>query len=1059
MAIFASDLTDKFDPRLGKTGDWLGADSARSVPLGDAAGRVLWLFADTYWRQTGVGTPTSRSGSFITNDSLAVQHGPDLASSAVTFHQAPTASKNWFPISSTHISWPMDGIVIGDDLYVTSTRVLKDNPLGGEYGWAVHKIANGKNLPVTSYVSTLLYQSGDTGTRPVFSPYVEGGYVYAFAIKRFTGWLRCRWTLAEFTGSGTQGNVQWYTSAGTWVSDEAQAFVLSENYDTAEGSVHRREDGRWIITDSVGSFPGFQGGIRLSEPDGSGNFVVAPPGGYHPPPPTLQAGDHVKVGGVYDAVIQSVNADGTRVVKYTEFWGGETDTQPVSALVRKNSSYRAAYKNPRWDEPPTPPEYSTYAYKAHPALGGPGLVVSWVDNGVLGAPLDIYFPKFYRIRPPVVSGLFVSETGLTTWSTSGGPDRLFIRIDGGAPIELSPTATSYQIPSYTGSAEVSVEAVGIGGNYIQTFGGATIEEQHEPALPVPPRRIPPADWQIHPRDMNLNRVLDPISKWTKLVLVERHNEPDTWSLTGPSEQMTAFTPGTGAILYRNGEQITSGKLTNIERGRTVSSEGVASDTTTATFASDLLHLGHKIILPAPPGYNPTFFDIFHFPQAYDARSGQVETVMLGYIRDNAGSGAAPNRQVQRLRVPVSIGRGGYTQVSARFDQLGVLVQSLAEAGNLRVRIVHTEDAGGSWMDLIVEDIRDLSNNIRFGTADSASAGVISEWKYEIGMPTMTRAFVAGGGELEERDIEGRFSLDGEYLWGVAPEVLVDQRQVPPVGSQDILNKIADDIQKLYAMFFRSVSGDAQLRYWVAGSPVSRTGQLGWSWLVEWDRLREGDPTSDLISDLSRRIRETTPDDSTLSTTIDNIRNSWSSVQQLDDDIRTQLDDALKAAWAAPPNELGHAAAIINATNLLDQRISLATAVRDSLFPVPGAYYDQAYGMWNARWSATLMELARAGEEALAENSGLVKVSFTPVLGPDLQYRRDVRVGDVVGYDLPGLDPAKDKIREATTTVAVQRGEQTETVSVIVGTPDAPTSRTQQQAARALRGVKVIQRST
>lgn len=1058
VAVFASELTDKFDPRLGKTGDWLGADSARSIPLGDSAGRVLWLFADTYWRTSGTGAPTSRAGSFITNDSLAVQHGPNLASAVVTFHQAPTPTKNWFPISETHVSWPMDGIVIGNDLYVTSIRVLKTSPLGGEYGWAMHKVTNGKTLPVTSYVSTLLYQSGDTGTRPVFSPYVEGGHVYAFATKRFSGWLWCRWTLADFTGTGTQGAVEWYTGAG-WSSDEAQAFVISENYDTSEGSVHRRNDGRWIITDSVNTFPQLEGGIRIAERDTNGNFVVAPPGGYHPPPPSLQPGDHVKVAGLYDAVIKSVNSDGTRVVEYTPFWGSTVETRPLADLTRKNSSYRAAYKNPRFDSPPLPAEYSTYAYKAHPALGGPGLVVSFVDNGVLGAPLDIYFPKFYRIRPPVVSRLSVSDTGLATWSTSGGPDRLFIRANGEDPVELQPTDTSYQIVGYDSGYEVVVEAVGIGGSYSESFGGPPSDETYAPAIPLPPRRVPTVDWQIHPREANLQRVLDPISKWTRLVLTERHNEPDTWKVTAPSSQMAAFQPGTGSILYRDGKQITSGRLIHLERGSTKTAEGILTDTTTATFASDLIHLGHKIVLPAPNGYDMPFWNIFHFPQGYDLRSGTVESVILGFIRAHAGDQAALNRQVPRLRLPVSLNRGGYTQVSGRFDQLGTLVQSLAEAGNLRVRIVHTEDANGPWMDIVIDDVRDLSGDIRFGTAETATAGIIDEWKYEIGMPTTTRAIVAGGGEMEERDIAARFDLAGEFLWGVAPETLIDQRQVPEVGSQDIIEETSALIQKAYGLVSRSISGDAQLRYWIAGSPTSRTGQLGWSWLVDWDRLREGDLTSEMLSDLSRQIRETTPDDSTLSTTIDNIRNAWSNVQQLDDQIRDELDAALKFAWEGPPNELGHAASIINATNLLDQRIAGATAVRDSLFPVPGVYFNEAHGLWAARWSATLIELGRAGDEALKENSGLVKVSFTPLLGPDLEYRRDVRVGDIVGYDLPALDPAKDKIREATTTVAVQNNVQTETVSVIVGTPDAPSTRTQQQAARALRGVRVIQRST
>lgn len=398
-----------------------------------------------------------------------------------------------------------------------------------------------------------------------------------------------------------------------------------------------------------------------------------------------------------------------------------------------------------------------------------------------------------------------------------------------------------------------------------------------------------AEWLVIPREANLARTADPISYWSSLKLIERHNTPDTWTVVGPSEHMGAFAPGTGCILTRDGDQITSGKMTNLHRGRSANPEGFTVDTTTATFTSDLLQVGHRIVTPSP-GFTMPLNSVFQFPAAYDLRTGAIETLIINYIRAHAGDQAVVDRRISRLRVPASLARGGNTQVSGRFDHLGVLVQTLAEAGNLRIRIVHTEDANGAWMDLVIDQIQDLSADVRFGTSESASAGIITDWDYEIGMPTTTRAIVAGGGELADRDILQRRATAAETMWGIASETLVDQRQVDP-------------------------------------------------------------------------------------TTADK-----------------------------------------------------------------------------------LAELTRAGDDELKENAGLIKVAFTPALGPDLQYRRDVRVGDIVGYDLPGLDPAKDKIREATTVVTVTPGQQTETVSVVVGTPDAPTTRTQQQTARALRAINVIQRS-
>lgn len=207
-------------------------------------------------------------------------------------------------------------------------------------------------------------------------------------------------------------------------------------------------------------------------------------------------------------------------------------------------------------------------------------------------------------------------------------------------------------------------------------------------------------WDIHPRNADLSRTFDPITGWSSLPLVERHNSPDTWTVTGPAAVLSVFTPGMGSIVDRDGEQVTSGQVTRIRR--TGSTEGGrVAETMTVAFASDLAALGGRIVRPSP-SHALTVGAIGTFPAAYDLRSGIVEDLILGYVNSNIGPAARPDRRLPRLRLPASQGRGGTTQVSGRLDNLGVLVQSLAEAGDLRVRIVHTEDADGPWLDLTIE---------------------------------------------------------------------------------------------------------------------------------------------------------------------------------------------------------------------------------------------------------------------------------------------------------------------------------------------------------------------
>lgn len=397
-----------------------------------------------------------------------------------------------------------------------------------------------------------------------------------------------------------------------------------------------------------------------------------------------------------------------------------------------------------------------------------------------------------------------------------------------------------------------------------------------------------ADWQFHPRNPDLGRSLDPISGFQSLVLVERYGPPDSWVLTGPASALSVFTPGMGCLVDRNGEQITSGQITGISRKAVTEGRRVV-DTMTVAFASDLAAFGGRVVRPSP-GTALTPGVIGTFPDAYDLRTGIVEDLILDYVAAHIGSMALADRRLARLRLPPSQGRGGTTQVSGRFDNLGVLVQALAEAGGLRVRLVHTEDVDGPWLDLVIDEVRDLSVNVRFGSSDSTAAGIISEWEYELSAPTTTRPLLGLGGEMELREFLEVRDTEAEALWHRSWETFVDQRGI--------------------------------------------------------------DPTS----------------------------------------------------------------------------------------------------------TDKLAEALREAQQSLDAGKGPVKVSFTPALGPDLEYRRDVLVGDIVGYDLPGLDPAEDKIREATTTVASASGQATESTSVVVGTPDAPSSRSQQQAAKALRAINVIQRS-
>lgn len=451
----APDLNAKFDPRTGGTGNWLGGDSAVSVPL-DAT-RVVWLFADTYWRTTGTGIPTTRRGTAITHDSIAVQSGTDLATATMRFYRAPGVQ--WFAIGddSVHYAWPMGGIVRGSNLIVFSMRVLASDS-AVEAGWCVHKITNAVGVDPAGWSPTLLYESGDTNVRPMYSPWDGGdGFIYVFVFQHLSGWMLGRWTTANFD-AGNFTTITYSTGSG-WTSTVGSARRMADSFVANEGGAYRRPiDGRWFLVESNGPYPKL-----LVEARASTGPPYSPDSLYYPLLPAFQPGDKVTdIPTGQAATVRTVLSSTTRHIQIDP--AGAFFDRTLAQMTARTGTDRGIY---------TPPENvyaDTYAAKPHPEITGRGLVMTYVDNtdwspgGVLD-DLSIYWPKFIRALPPRLTSLLVSGGGVVTWSTIGAPDRLFWRRNGGAWTELGdPTVTTFTVGSYLITDVIEVLARGIGGD-------------------------------------------------------------------------------------------------------------------------------------------------------------------------------------------------------------------------------------------------------------------------------------------------------------------------------------------------------------------------------------------------------------------------------------------------------------------------------------------------------------------------------------------------------------------------------------------------------------------
>lgn len=331
-------------------------------------------------------------------------------------------------------------------------------------------------------------------------------------------------------------------------------------------------------------------------------------------------------------------------------------------------------------------------------------------------------------------------------------------------------------------------------------------------------------WTIHPRDTDLGRTLDPLSDWTRLDVVERHNRPDTWVLKGPTRALSAFTAGMGAILQQawvdsagvtHTDQITSGKARLLGRDmRYDPDRGETVDEITLGFIADTKRLWNRRCYPDPS--HALSSTASTFSTAHDTRTGTREDIILDVIADNLGPAAGVvARRLSTLALPTSLARGGTTTRKFRMDNLGDAVAELAEQAGLRVRIVHDESTGSPRLLLRIDDAPDVSANVIFGTPEvaAATAGHLVALKYQLEAPEVTHAIAWAAGEKTEREATLLSDSAAVALWGERVEDVVDQRHTddPDDIADALTDRLADGASPVSMEFSVLPGRDARLR--------------------------------------------------------------------------------------------------------------------------------------------------------------------------------------------------------------------------------------------------------
>lgn len=333
---------------------WFGGDAFYSVSLGKD--RLLWLFGDSFWVRPHA---NSRSGIPFLNNTVAIQEGLSPPEAWMRFFPGGTREEPrafFEPQGEEGYFWPLDGIRVGDRLYVFLRRIRHG---AGEIGFEVvdtrlATISNPDQLPSQWEVDIRPFDLGqaDENARLLFGSalYEHRGFLYVYGFReRYAPdqpgqvVLGRDLVLARVPRKVVADKKSWrFYQDGLWVPNPNQASPLLEKI-ASEFTVDDDPRGEGLILTTMSQGLGREGGAFQ---DVVLRFAPRPQGPFSP--------EH-------------------RVFSCPEV---------------------------EWD-----PSYVCYAGKAHDALSSSNQwVVSYVANslGTLNMWNDprIYFPRLLRVTLP-----------------------------------------------------------------------------------------------------------------------------------------------------------------------------------------------------------------------------------------------------------------------------------------------------------------------------------------------------------------------------------------------------------------------------------------------------------------------------------------------------------------------------------------------------------------------------------------------------------------------------------------------------------------------------------
>ncbi|MDT7783144.1 MAG: hypothetical protein QOF58_1563 [Pseudonocardiales bacterium] len=276
----------------------------------------------------------------------------------------------------------------------------------------------------------------------------------------------------------------------------------------------------------------------------------------------------------------------------------------------------------------------------------------------------------------------------------------------------------------------------------------------------------PQVWMIDPTGAKRG-----ILPYRSLAAVEKFLAVGTFRVEAELTEANARAAAAGwrLAIMLGSSPIMAGQLTEPEMSYGQESGGRIVPTITYVGEDDMGWLRDRLAYPVPANA------LSAQTNAYDIRTDDASTVILGYVNDNAGPGAQVARRVPGLILDPDPVAGGTVTGRARFEKVLPLCAELADGAAIGFRVVSDTTTVKRFQVFVP---RDLRGPARFSTGLRNLAML----KWRLNAPTATTIIGGGRGEETARSFISQTNATETTAWGGRREDFYDFRSASGTDS-------------------------------------------------------------------------------------------------------------------------------------------------------------------------------------------------------------------------------------------------------------------------------------